>query len=83
MPTRHCNVIDLSKAPYTEYGAGVKRGNPGKCVRCGKAIKPGETWRKEWSAEDPQFGRYAVIVHSPNCPDQGAFAKFQEMLKAA
>ncbi len=76
-------MIDLSKGPFTLYGVGVKRGNPRKCIRCGKPIKPGESWRKEISALDPVAGRYSIIVHSPECPDKGAIAKFKALLKAA
>lgn len=62
--TRACHVIDLSKAPYMSFGAGVTKGNPKRCLTCGQPIKKGESWRKYTSEEDPQYGRYSIIVHS-------------------
>jgi len=63
-------VVDLTKSAFTSFGVGVKRGNPRRCLRCGKQIKRGETWSANTSAEDPEgYGRYTVIQHSPHCPD--------------
>ncbi len=64
MKAKACHVIDLSKAPYMTFGAGVAKGNPQRCVVCGQPIKKGEAWRKYTSAEDPDYGRYSIIVHS-------------------
>jgi len=78
--TKTCHVIDLTKAPYTTFGAGVRKGNPRKCLACGQPIKGGETWRRDASAEDPGgYGRIVTIQHS-RCPDQKARNVFQKML---
>jgi hypothetical protein len=67
------SVIDATRAPYTQYGIGPKRGNPRLCLECGQPIKRGETWRRDASAEDPDgYGRIVTIRHSPRCPDQRA-----------
>ncbi len=62
--TRNCNVVDLSQAPYISFGVGIVKGNPKRCLHCGKPIRKGEPWRKATSAADPEYGRYSVIVHS-------------------
>ncbi len=64
MKAKACHVIDLTKAPYMTYGAGVVKGNPKRCLKCGQVIKKDETWRKYTSADDPEYGRYSIIVHS-------------------
>jgi hypothetical protein len=53
--------IDATRAAFTAFGVGIKRGNPRKCIKCRKRIKRGESWRKDTSAPDPRFGRYSVI----------------------
>lgn len=66
MKAKTCHVIDLSRAPYMTFGAGVVKGNPKRCLKCGQVIKKDEAWRKYTSEDDPEYGRYSVIVHS-NC----------------
>ncbi|MBI3788748.1 MAG: recombinase family protein [Ignavibacteriales bacterium] len=69
MKTKFCNVIDMTKAPYSTCGVGIKKGNPKRCLECGARIKRHDTWRKDTSAEDPSgYGRYSVIRHTPTCP---------------
>jgi hypothetical protein len=64
---RKPQVIDATRAPFTTFGVGIKRGNPRKCIKCRKPIKRGESWRKDTSAADPTLGvRYSVIQHA-NC----------------
>lgn len=73
--------IDATKAAYTTFGLGVVKGNPRKCLACGRPIGRGEPWRRDASAEDPgSFGRIVTIHHSPCCPDQMARNVFQKML---
>ena len=57
-------VLDVTKAAYTQFGVGVKKGNPTKCLYCGKPIHKDDTWVKDTSAPDPKYGAYSVIVHS-------------------
>ena len=61
---KECNVIDLSKAPYMSFGSGSAKGNPKRCLHCHQPIQKGENWRKFTSEDDPEYGRYSVIVHS-------------------
>jgi hypothetical protein len=63
MRAKACHVIDLSRAPCMTYGAGVAKGNPKRCLKCGQVLKKDEAWRKYTSADDPEYGRYSVIVH--------------------
>jgi hypothetical protein len=73
--------FDLTKAAYTVFGTGIKRGNPRRCFECGKSFKRSETWRKDASAQDPDgYGRIVTMQHSPQCPDEGAREKFQKGL---
>jgi len=65
-------VIDLTKAGHTIFGRGIERGNPQKCLRCMARIGRGDAWRVDWSATDPEYGRYAIIRHLGKCP--GAIA---------
>jgi hypothetical protein len=58
------NAIDATRAAYTTFGVGVVKGNPRKCIKCGKPIKDDESWRKDTSAPDLKFGRYSVIQHA-------------------
>jgi len=78
--TRTCHIIDMTKAPYSTFGAGVKKSNPKRCLNCGKPIKRGEAWSASTSAEDPRYGRYTVIQHAPRCPDPKARDLFQRKL---
>ncbi len=57
-------VIDATKASYTQFGVGIVKGNPKLCLRCRKPIEKDDDWTKHVSAEDPDYGRYSVIVHS-------------------
>jgi len=75
--------IDASRAPYTQYGIGIKRGNPKRCFSCGEPIKHGDSWRMDGSEADPKLGRYITIQHVPKCPDAKAQRKFQAMMKRA
>jgi hypothetical protein len=60
--------LDLTKAAYTIFGRGIERGNPKKCLRCGKRITRADTWETTWSAQDSKLGRYATIKHLGKCP---------------
>jgi len=61
------NAIDATRAAFTTFGVGVVKGNPRKCIRCRKPIKRGEPWRKDTSAQDPNYlERYSVFQHA-NC----------------
>ena len=73
-------VTDLTKAAYTIFGRGIKRGNPKKCLACGKRITRGDTWQVDWSAHEPKHGRYATIQHAPTCPDKKARRAIHKML---
>jgi len=61
---RKPQVIDATQAAYTTFGVGVVKGNPRKCIKCGKRIKHGESWRKDTSATASKRSRYSVIRHS-------------------
>lgn len=84
--SKACNVIDLTKAPYTRFGLGIKRNNPKRCLKCSQSIKHGEAWSTDTSTEDPDgFGRYTVIRHTPSCPTPQAHRGHQgaQMRKGA
>ncbi len=82
--TKTCHIIDMTKAPYTTFGLGVKKGNPRKCLACGQPIKRGETWRRDAGPEDPKSKeRIVTIHHSPRCPGQKARNVLQKMLAKA
>ncbi len=57
-------VHDLTANPIMEFSSGVVKGNPKRCLRCGKPIRKRETWTKHTSPADPVYGRYSVIVHT-------------------
>jgi len=61
---RAVSVIDATKAPYTQFGMGVVKGNPKKCLFCRKPILKDDTWVMDTSATDPKYGAYSVIIHS-------------------
>lgn len=58
------SVIDGTMTPYTQFGAGVVKGNRKKCLFCHKLIRKDDTWVMDTSAPDPKFGAYSVIIHS-------------------
>ncbi len=47
-----------------QYGTGVVKGNPKRCLACHKPIRRGEPWTKHTSPPDPQFGSYSFIIHT-------------------
>jgi len=49
-------IIDATTFAYTQYGVGVVRGNPKRCLHCRRAIRKGEAWTKQTAAPDSQFG---------------------------
>ncbi len=59
-----CGVIDATKAAFTQFGVGIVKGNPKKCLFCQKPIQKGDTWVMDTSASDPKYGAYSVIIHS-------------------
>ena len=64
-------AIHATRAAYTTFGVGVVKGNPRKCIKCGRTIKRGEAWRKDTSASNAKFGRYSVLQHAHCEGDSG------------
>ncbi len=47
-----------------QFGTGIVKGNPKRCLVCHKPICEGEAWTKHTSPPDPQFGSYSFIIHA-------------------
>ncbi len=59
--------VDLSDYAITEIVIGPDPRGPARCFHCQQLFKPGEMWRRMISPPDPEFGSYAVGLHS-KCP---------------
>jgi hypothetical protein len=63
---RKPRVIDATQMVVTEFGGGIKRGNPKRCLKCHRLVRRGQPWIRHTSAYEPGFGQYSVIEHA-NC----------------
>ncbi len=54
---------DLTMKETVQFGIGVVKGNPKRCLFCLEPIRKEEAWTKHTSPPDPQFGAYSIIVH--------------------
>jgi len=64
-------TLDLSDYDIIEIQVGPDPRGPVRCLQCQQAFKPGEVWRRLKSPPDPEFGSYAVGIHS-KCPSTAA-----------
>jgi len=56
--------IDLTRYPFTQYGKGIVKGNPRRCLICRKPIRRIDAWVKHTSAADSRQGAISVILHA-------------------
>lgn len=61
--TRQITNDVRSVGELTTRGRGVQRGNPKRCLMCGKPIREIDNWVKLTSRNDPLYGAYSIIVH--------------------
>lgn len=52
-----------SAAPTMQFGVGIVKGNPRRCLICRQRIRRGEAWVKHTSPTDPELGAYSIIIH--------------------
>jgi hypothetical protein len=63
--------MDLNRYTYTQYGVGIVKGNPKRCLRCGKRIRHGKAWTKDTSPVDTTHDAISVMIHADGCcPNQ-------------
>lgn len=46
------------------HGRGIVKGNPTRCIMCGRPIGKDDTWVKQTAGADPETATtYSIIIH--------------------